>query len=344
MAYLYNSDWTRDELLQCVGHMDQLAGIKLVEAADGTERGSRMLAIWTGSGLGFHVLVEKGLDIAACRYKGIPVAWSSPTGAVHPAYHQPEGLGWLRSFQGGLFVTCGLDQFGSPSTDAGEELGLHGRVGNLPARAVSYRTSWIEDEYELEITGEIRQVRVFGENLVLRRRISTRLGSNRIRIEDVVTNEGFTPSPHMILYHFNFGFPLVGPHSRLLLEVDRTIPRDADAEAGLADWQNFQPPTTGFREQVFRHVPKADEHGNVRVEVDNPDLSLGVRLTYDVASLPYLFQWKMMGQGTYVLGIEPANSSGIEGRAMARQRDDLPHLAPQEHRSYSLEIDVIDRT
>ena len=342
MAYLYNRNWTRDELLQSVGHIDQLAGIKLVEAADGVERGSRMLEVWTGSGLSFQVLAEKGLDIADCRYKGMPMAWSSPAGAVHPAYYQPEGMGWLRSFQGGLFVTCGLDQFGSPSTDADEELGLHGRVGNLPARAVAYRTVWVGDEYELEITGEIRQVRVFGENLVLRRRISTQLGSHRIRIEDVVTNEGFAPCPHMILYHFNFGFPLIGAHSRLHLEVEQTIPRDDDAAAGLSAWQDFQPPVAEFREQVFRHVPTADENGNVRVEVVNPDLGLGMRLTYDRSGLPHLFQWKMMGQGTYVLGIEPANSSGIEGRAVARQRDDLPALAPQEQRSYRLDVEVFE--
>jgi hypothetical protein len=128
MAYLYDRDWTRQELLQHVGHMDQVAGIKLLEVTDGIERGNRLLRVWTGSGLDFDVLPDRALDISACCYKGIPLAWASPTGAVHPAFYEPGGLGWLRSFQGGLLVTCGLDQFGPPCSDAGEELGLHGRV------------------------------------------------------------------------------------------------------------------------------------------------------------------------------------------------------------------------
>ena len=75
--------------------------------------------------------------------------------------------------------------------------------------------------------------------------------------------------------------------------------------------------------------------------MDNPALGLALVISYDQASLPHLFQWKMMGQGAYVLGIEPANSSAIEGRAAARERDDLPHLAPGESFNYRLSFEVI---
>lgn len=341
MAFLYGRHWSRQELHQWVGHVDQVAGIKSMAAADGLERGGRMLQVWTGSGLDFTVLADRALDIYACRYKGIPLAWISPIGAAHPAYYEPQGAEWLRSFPGGLLVTCGLDQFGAPCSDAGEPLGLHGRVGNRPAQCVSYRTYWEEDECILEIAGQVRQARVFGENLLLQRRISTCLGSHAIHVEDVVTNEGFAPHPHMILYHFNLGFPLLSEDSRLHVEAEESIPRDADAEDGLAHWSRFQPPTPAYREQVFRHVPRADGQGKVQVELENPRLGLGLRWTYDKASLPHLFQWKMMGQGTYVLGLEPGNSSGIEGRAVARQRGGLPHLEPGESRSYALEVEVV---
>jgi hypothetical protein len=146
----------------------------------------------------------------------------------------------------------------------------------------------------------------------------------------------------MILYHFNLGFPLVSEDSRLHLEAEATVPRDADAEVGLAEWDKLQPPTAGYREQVFRHVLAADEGGKVHVELKNPALGIGLRWTYDKASLPHLFQWKMMGEGTYVLGIEPGNCSGVEGRAIARQRDNLPHLEPGESRNYTLEVKVIE--
>jgi hypothetical protein len=252
-------------------------------------------------------------------------------------------MGWLRTFQGGLFVTCGLDQFGAPSNDAGEELGLHGRIGNTPARAVCYGGRWIDDTmYELRVAGEVRQARMFGENLVLRREILTALGSNTIRIHDTVTNEGFDRQPHMILYHFNLGFPLIGETARLHLPVEHTTPRDPAAEAGLATWHAFEPPTAGYQEQVFRHAVRAESDGRVHIAVSNPEAGLLLRLRYWKEELPELFQWKMMGEGTYVLGIEPANSSGIEGRRAARDRGDLPYLEPGESRTYRLEVEVGD--
>lgn len=339
MVRLYGREWERSELSERVGRIEQLAEIRPVVVDDGTGRGLRALDVTTGGGLAFRVLVDRALDVSVCSYRGLPVAWSSPVGEVHPAYYEPEGLGWLRSFQGGLFVTCGLDHFGAPSEDAGERLGLHGRVGHLPARAVCSHASWEGDEYLMELRGEVRQARVFGENLVLRRKISTSLGASGLRIEDKVTNEGFEPTPHMLLYHFNLGFPLISAEAELRLETEETVARDEDAEAGLGSWGRFEEPTAGYREQVFRHRPAA-ESGIVTVEVLNPAVGLRLGLSYRLEELPHLFQWKMMGRGTYVLGIEPANSSGIEGRAAAREREDLPFLEPGETRSYGLSVDL----
>jgi hypothetical protein len=342
MAQLYGKNWTKNELLQHIGHVNQVAGIKPLEAVDGLVRGSRLFEVWTGSGLNFRVLAERALDITACHYRGMSLAWMASPGEVHPAYYDPKGLGWLRSFSGGLLVTCGLDQYGSPNTDSGEDFGQHGRISNLPAESVNVRTQWVGNEYELEISGEVGQTRIFGENLVLRRRILTRLGSNKITFADTVSNEAYVSQPHMILYHFNLGFPLICGDTVLRLDTEQTAARDAEAESGLKTWSKLQPPTPGYREQVFRHTVKADASGKARVEIENPTLGVGLRLTYDRAVLPHLFQWKMMGQGTYVLGIEPGNSSGIEGRAVARQRNDLPMLEPGESRAYRLELEVFE--
>ena len=101
--------------------------------------------------------------------------------------------------------------------------------------------------------------------MTLQRRISTELGSNSILIEDIVTNLGFSPQPHLILYHCNLGFPLVSEHTRLMVDVEDTIPRDADAVVGLDQWSEFQAPTPGYSEQVFRHVPRANDEGKVNV-------------------------------------------------------------------------------
>jgi hypothetical protein len=337
MTTLFNREWSKAELLNRVGQMDQLAGIRLVEAEDGKARGCRILDVWTGTGLRFQINAERALDISSCDFKGMPLAWRSSTGEVHPTYFEPQGLGWLRSFTGGLLMTCGLDQYGLPNQDGDAELGLHGRISNYPASQVNYRTFWDGDNYKLEITGEIRQVSAFGENMILRRRIATALGSNHIQIEDVVTNESFSPAPHMILYHFNLGFPLVSENTFLKLHAEDTLPRTEVAKSGLAEWDRFQPPTAGYQEQVFA----SDKKGFASVELSNPQIGLGMRWTYSTANLPYLMEWKMMGQGAYVVGVEPSNCNGLAGRAATRETGQLPMLESGESREYHIELEVL---
>ncbi len=197
------------------------------------------------------------------------------------------------------------------------------------------------EQSRLEISAETRQATLFGENLVLRRQISTALGSNHIRIEDTVTNEGFTPAPHMLLYHFNLGFPIVSENTRLHLQAEETLPRDETAENGLDQWDQFQTPTLGYQEQVFIHQPTPDEAGLTRVELSNPNLGLGLRWSYPTANLPYLMEWKMMGEGAYVVGMEPANCNGLGGRTVTRGLGQLQMLEPGESRAYELDLEII---
>lgn len=342
MVKLYQQKRTRRELSRYVGHMDQIAGIKLLEGADGFERGARVLQVWTGTGLTFNVLGDRAMDISACQYKGMSLTWRSPVGDSHPAYYDAAGAAWLRTFQGGMFVTCGLDTFGPASRDEGEDLGQHGRISNIPAKALNYQTYWDDDAYQLVITGEMRQTRVYGENLVMRRRISTSMGSNKIQIEDTVTNEGFSPHPHMILYDVNLGFPLLSEDAHLKFEVKETFPWDDNAKKGMGEWMIFHPPVPYYQEQDFTHTPQANDEGWATCELVNPSLQLGLRLTFDQSTLPYLAEWKMMREGLYVLAIQPMNCNVWGGRAEVRKQNALPYLKAGESCSYAMEIEVIE--
>lgn len=337
------------EICRRVGNMEQLAGIRSLEAQDGRARGTRILECWTGSGLSFSVLADRSLDIYDARFKGIPLAWISPVGCSHPSYYEPSGFGWFRSFPGGLLSTCGLDHFGPPVQDPGsslhveagipEEFGLHGRIGNLPAERITYQTEWNGNCYNLEICGRIHQTRVFGENLLLCRRILTKAGSNCLRIEDMVINEGYYSQRHMLLYHFNLGYPLIDETTRLLASVDQTVPRDKNATNGLDNWMECQKPTPGYKQQVFRHQPIMDKDGIVKVEVRNSYLGLGLRWSYEKSCFPYLLEWKMMGEGTYALGIEPCNCGGRAG-PWKSEEENLPHIAPGKSIKYWIEVEV----
>jgi Domain of unknown function (DUF4432) len=339
MAKLFGKEWTRAELLSHVGDLSQVAGVRLIELGDGVERGVRAADVATGGGLEFTVLLDRGMDIGVASYKGLPLAWISPAGFAHPAHFEPEGVGWLRTFGGGLVTGCGLTYLGAAGEDEGELLGLHGRLSHLPARHVGSGQEWDMDECSFWVDGELRQARLFGENLCLTRRIEAGLGENRINIHDTVENLGDSSTPLMVLYHINLGFPLLDPSCRLEAPPHNVRPRDKVAEPGIGEWMRFQEPTTGYSEQVFIHDLPADAGGWASVKLVNPTLRLWLQVRYQKESLPNLVEWKQMGQGAYVLGLEPSNC-GVEGRAKDRARGVLQYLEPDESREFEVEIEV----
>lgn len=342
MALLYGKQRTREEILRLVGSVNQLGGIRKTILADGLEKGIEAFRFSTGSGFSFDVLADRGLDVSHAEHCGRSLSWQSSTGDIGPAFYEPESLGWLRSFFGGLVATCGLTTAGAPSEDMGEKLGLHGRYSSTPASRVSFGSEWHGDEYEIWASGEVRETRVFGENLVLRRHISARLGENRFFLDDVVTNEGFEPSPFMLLYHINAGFPVVDAESELISPTKSVTPRDADAEIEKEKFASFLPPTPGFRERVYYHDVAQMPDGSVHVALVNRKLEggFGLYVKYNRNELPNLTEWKMMGEGTYVVGIEPATCL-VEGRAKERERGTLQFLQPDESRRFHLEIGAI---
>lgn len=122
---------------------------------------------------------------------------------------------------------------GPPDEREEERLGLHGRISHTPASNVSREERWDEEGCVLLARGEVRESRVFGPNLMLRRTVSARLGEPNLRVEDEVENEGFRPEPLMLLYHVNLGWPLLDKTARLLGPGAAPEPRDEEAAAGL---------------------------------------------------------------------------------------------------------------
>jgi hypothetical protein len=338
---LYGREWTRRELEARLGRIEQIGGLRRVQLAEGSESGVEEIQVRTGAGLSYSILPSRGLDIGLAEFGGVPICWLSQNGEVHPAFFDGRGSGWLRTAAGGLLMTCGLAQVGSPGTDGGEELGLHGRAHHTQARHVCAEGSWEGDEYITVVQGKIEETSIFGWNLRLTRRISSRLGKNQILIRDVVENAGFTPAPHMLLYHFNFGFPLLDEQTEICIPAGSVSPREPELPIeGLGNWQ---PPQAGFRERVYYHENlSTGADGMASVTVRNPHFPLAnrplkVRLAWEARSLPILVQWKMPGEGTHVLGIEPANCH-VEGRAAERERGTLVLLAPGQTIEYNLEL------
>lgn len=321
------------EALDRVGTLGQFARIDRFVEEDGISRGARRFRAVTGGGLEFDVHPDRALDIGSATLDGVPLAWLSSTGISDPRFAEPEGRGWLRTFGGGLLATCGLDTFG-PAED-GEEarLGMHGRIGQLPATVTRCEAT----SRELAIEGTVRQTRVFGENLVLHRRIASAVGSTSIAIDDTVTNDGATESPHMILYHANIGWPLLDEGVRIEIPAAQVAPRDEEARRGFDERYSIDVPVPGFREQVYVHEAGTESYARVA----NEKLGFQLTLGYSSETLPALFEWKMTDVGHYVLGLEPANTPEIMGRSAARASGRLPVLGPRESVRYRISFEMV---
>jgi len=348
MPELFGASYRRADLLRRIGRLEQVAGVRLVTLGDGQGRGVRVLEFRTGTGFAFDVLVDRGFDVGRCELGGRPLSWLSGAGVVAPWYYEPEDWGWFRAWGGGMVVTCGLDHTLVPAEDTAEHFnqphirktvryGLHGRVGGLPARLGGYGERWDDDECVLWAEGEVLQSAVFGEELVLRRRIEAKVGESRFVLRDQVTNVGHTRASHMFLYHCNVGFPVVDAGAELLVPS-----RSATTGYGVPveGYRTMSAPVPGATEACFEHDLIAEPAGTVPVALVNRDRALGVYQVFRISQLPHHTVWRMMGEGTYALALEPSTNRDA-GRRDARERGELQWLEPGEERGYVLEIGAL---
>ena len=348
MPHLWGRDLSRSDLLRRVGRLEQAAGVRLVTLGDGLGRGVRLIEFRTGTGFSFDVIVDRTFDVGRCELGGQPLAWLAAPGVVGPWYYEPESWGWFRAWGGGMVVTCGLDHTLGPGEDDAADFhqphifqtvpyGLHGRVGGLPARLVGYGERWDGDECVLWAEGEVLQAAIFGEHLLLRRRIEARVGESRFTIHDAVENVGHSRASHMLLYHCNAGFPVVDEGSRLLVPASRTT---TDYGVPIEGYQTLSGPIRDFTEACFEHELVAEPGGTVPVGVINPGLGLGVYQVFRLEQLAHHTVWRMMGEDTYAMALEPSTNRDA-GRWDARKRGELLFLEPGEVRPYDLEIGAL---
>ncbi len=327
MADLHN----RADTLRRVGSMEQLAYVRPVRGMDGRADGLRMIEVDNGR-LHFEVLADKCLDIASLRLDGRNLTFLAKNGLQGAASYETNGQAAQRAIMGGLFFTCGPENVGPPHVFDGRDLPMHGSFRATPASHLSCDACWEGDTYVLTLSGEMRVGQLFGENIVLRRTIFTEAGSTSLTVADEITNEGFADFPFELLYHCNFGYPLLDAGAEIVVPGTRTVPRDAAAAVGLEHWMRMDAPVDCAPEQVFYH--EGLPNGAVRVGVRNPD-GHALWLDYDRRELPVLTQWKSFASGDYVLGLEPGNCH-VEGAAAEHAQGTLQILKPMETRRVTL--------
>jgi hypothetical protein len=354
MMQLFNRSYTRAELMRCVGHISQVGGVQLLESADGPSRGVRLLEFRSGTGFSFKVGVDRGMDIGYCEYRGASLAWIPPTLLAGPWYfEQQTEFGWLRTALGGLNNSCGMVHIGNPETDSvahynfparpAERYGVHDRMALIPAELLSYGEHWEEDDCILEAVGRVTQAQAYGENLVLTRRYTVRLGESRLLMHDEIVNAGYLPCVHMLLYHINVGFPFVDDGAEFLapFAAEPAVLSGNVAEAD--EYKRFIAPQKDWVQQTFQHAMRGGPDGRVPVAIVNPKLGRGgqgIYVTYNRRQMPAYIEWRMMAEGQYAVGIEPC-TNGF-GRDEVRRAGGMIVLAPGERREYDVELGVLD--
>ena len=305
-----------------IGRDSQLYGVEEHRLVGGRGDGMRIYEVTAGSGLNLTVEADRCLDISRISYKGVNLSYFSCSGYVAPAYYDKKTDGFLDSFTGGFLTTCGLTHFGSFGTDEGEELGLHGPISGMPADGAA---AYIDGD-EIVIRGSVYQARQFTHKLRLDRVIKVPVGGSSFRLQDRVTNFGDTVAPVMVLYHINFGYPLLSEDARIIVNSARVEPRSPHAAKDLDTWNRVIAPQPNFEEQCYFHF--FDEK-RACAAVENEKLNIRAKVEFDIGTLRQLTQWKMMGVRDYVMGLEPGTNDP-DGRASARAKGTLRFLEPGE--------------
>jgi hypothetical protein len=311
-----------------IGNLDQLASAAPSVVTDGPAAGCRAIDLRVWDGIDLRLLPDRGLDAGAAWYRGVPLAWISPTGETAPV-RNPREQDWSRGFNGGLMTTCGLRNVGAPSEG-------HGQHGELHEQRASIEAIERTEDGVLSVRGRVAEVDSLRFHLELERTWSTRVGEGRVQLLDVVRNRGRETEAAPMLYHVNLGAPLWGEGAVVVLAPRATRPRDADAAAFADAWARW-PGIVAGPERVYEHDVAPGEDGWLEARVRNERLGLEVAVRWDAATMPRLWQWVHPAPGLAVLGLEPANCS-VLGRAHDRAQRRLPELAPGEERVSRLEI------
>ncbi len=318
----------------------------------GKQEGVELVTLDNGR-LKIRIIPTRGMGVLDVTMGDVRLGWDSPIKeVVHPRHINLEsrgGLGWIEGFNEWM-ARCGLEFAGHPGRDkfitntgaTGEmDLTLHGKIANVPAAEVVVEVDR-EPPHTLRVRGRVDERVFFGPKLELWTEVSTAPGSAEFSLRDRLTNHGATDQEFMLIYHANFGAPLLDAGARVVAPVARVVPFNAHAAKSAARWNIYAAPATGFIEEVYQLAPLADAAGRTTVLLHNAGADRGMTMSWSVKELPYLTQWKNTAARAdgYVTGLEPGTSFP-HNRSWERERGRVAKLKPGEAREFSLKFGIL---
>lgn len=310
----------------------------------GRREGVDLIEVDNGA-LRFSIVPTRGMGIWKGLYQGLSLGWASPVrdGPVNPAFVNLMNwgaLGWLEGFDE-LLARCGLMNNGAPYTEGSITYNLHGKIANIPASYVAVHA----DGETIAVEGHVDESHLFSTQVRLATTISTRPGSNALKVRDEFQNLSDLPQEFQILYHWNFGPPFLEAGSVFEAPARTVVPRDARAATGVADYATYLGPEPGFAEQVYLFDLHAGPDGRTPVLLRDSEGKKGVALRYDRSRLPAFTLWKNTGglESGYVTGLEPGTNYP-NPRPFEKTRGRVVTLPPGGSHVAETTLDVLTTT
>ena len=299
------------ELLKKLGNIQQIAGVTESRLTTGRGEGVQIAEFYNAAGLRFTVMPDRCMDLYGLSFKGVNLCFQTKNGITAPHAFNALGGEFAQQWPGGLLSTCGLDNVGGGCSD-GTNYPVHGRISYMPAQHYGVETVWEGDEYYLRAQGETHMTKLYGRHLSIKRSVETTLNGKAIKIHDKITNFEAEDEPYMLLYHINFGYPLLSAESLVYNNAGSIKPMNDMS----TDFHHMMDPVDGRGEELYF---MSDLQDKACAMIYNPTLEMAAYVAWDTKNLPNMLEWKNMKSHDYVLALEPCNTCGLHRLAAAEQ-------------------------
>ena len=270
-----------------ISNFQQVASIRRYTLTEGRGKGLDVLDCDNGK-IRFLLNVSKACDIMQLYHEGQNMSFVSKNGFTK------REISFLKRFEGGMLYTCGLDSVGGRD---GYE--LHGTLHNIPAEIIRAECN----ESGIVVEAIIRDTALFGQNLVLKRRVFTEIASDSVSVEDTLFNEGYKAEEYCLLYHINVGYPMLDNGAKVVADVESYTPRTAWAKQNEATMYAMNDAVPNQEETCyFLKLSKPE------ISLINEKIGKKFTVSYSGDTLTHFVEWKSMASGDYALGLEPCTT------------------------------------